>query len=178
MAYPWQWFRAGRLTSRGVYTPQMVINGTTEFVGSDETRADAAIEAALDARSPISLRLTVVGEGSTARVAFDAPGAPGTSRITAAVFQRGATVDVPRGENQGRQLSHVNVVRALVGGRLSDEGKGELSLELPSDVPRAELGFVGWVSDANTMKITAARSAAMSTTQARVVPGSRDTPRE
>ncbi|MDX2268409.1 MAG: DUF1223 domain-containing protein [Bryobacter sp.] len=100
---------AQRLGLDNIYTPQAVVNGTAEMVGSDERRLRAAI-----ARSPkasFGLEGFQVANG-TARVSLQ--GVPdGRWETWAAIAQQQAEVQVNRGENRGRLLGHVNITRAL-----------------------------------------------------------------
>jgi hypothetical protein len=100
-----------------VYTPEAVVNGLKSCVGSDLN----AIEDALKATAPVIQReavpLTAKREGSQFRI--EAGAAPGGSQVRsgkiwiAAVRQK-APVTIARGENAGRVVTYINVVRNLV----------------------------------------------------------------
>lgn len=98
-----------------VYTPQMVVDGRTEFVGSDDARASAAIARA--ARAPKAQVL--VSPGAQAGVyAVTVRGLPTLADGDAAEVYFAVTEDnlrshVRGGENRGRTLTHVAVVRSL-----------------------------------------------------------------
>ena len=108
---------AARFGSGGIYTPQMVVDGRFEFVGSDERRASQAIrEAAKAPKAQVHIRLGSSDEAGIVHV--EAGPLPSTSsRLSAGVFL--ALADdtdesrVSRGENAGRTLQHVAVVRSL-----------------------------------------------------------------
>ena len=102
----------------GSYTPQMVVDGRTEFVGSDESRAREAIVQAVrvkkaevhiarqeKASGADSLDIAVRVEGLAASEAADVSLAVTEDRISNAVS---------RGENSGRELKHSSLVRASV----------------------------------------------------------------
>jgi hypothetical protein len=114
-----------------VYTPQMVVNGQAQRVGSDEQGIARAIAAA-DA-SGVRLRIASarVVEGRLAVTYALAGAAPAGAEVWAAVADDRATTDVKRGENSGRQLAHVAVARSLT--RVGDAAAGEatVSLALP-----------------------------------------------
>lgn len=108
---------AGRFQAQGNYTPQMVVDGKVEFVGSDTRRALTAIAEA--AKKPKSgVRLTSVrkrpGEW-TVHVEVDAlpADAPAEAEVMMALVEPVATTQVMRGENGGRALQHVAIVRSL-----------------------------------------------------------------
>ena len=108
---------AARFGSGGIYTPQMVVDGRFEFVGSDERRASQAIkEAAKAPKAQAHIRLGSSDEAAIVHV--EAGPLPSTSsRLSAGVFLALADdsdeSQVSRGENAGRRLQHVAVVRSL-----------------------------------------------------------------
>jgi|SRR5215469_12647935 len=103
---------ARRLHTQGPYTPQMVVDGRSEFVGSDMRAAEAAI------RSALRLPKTGIdiGENGKAAAIEVSPLPTGTGH-KAAVFAGFAadagTQDVSRGENKGRRLHHVAILKEL-----------------------------------------------------------------
>jgi hypothetical protein len=103
--------RSGR-----IYTPQMVVDGTAELLGSDAARARAAIRAASrEQKLPFVLGVATSGTSSVA-VHVAAPPLPAGSSpadLLVALTEDGLTSDVARGENAGRKLPHAAVVRAL-----------------------------------------------------------------
>src|SRR5580692_606366 len=153
--------------ANNIYTPQMVVNGQTEFVGSDMTRAmheiGAAAQAAttaVDLRSvpnstdPDLLDLSVqVTNLKTAKWR--------DSNVYLAVTENGLTTFVPRGENSGRTLRHSSVVRSFgIIGRVKPEGAngGQLvsTLRLPREWKRENLHAVVFVQERESYRITGA----------------------
>ena len=63
---------AGLFRSNRVYTPQMIVNGQTEFVGSDAKRATQAIRRALTRDADHRVRMEVEVEAESVRVRYDA----------------------------------------------------------------------------------------------------------
>ena len=94
-----------------VYTPQMVVNGTIEFVGSKRAKSTPAIQSALRTKSTTSLELKSDFSGNTVRVSWKTSGAQPSDLVNIALVQKSAKEKVPAGENGGRTLKHVNVVR-------------------------------------------------------------------
>jgi hypothetical protein len=98
---------------RGVYTPQMVVGGRRELVGSDERGARDAIAEAAGAPS---LRVQASRTGDRLEIVVgDAEGAPlaEPAGVWLAVTEDGLSTRVPRGENAGATLAHGPVVRDL-----------------------------------------------------------------
>ncbi|MGD0797847.1 MAG: DUF1223 domain-containing protein [Acidobacteriaceae bacterium] len=107
---------AQRFRTDGPYTPQMVVDGADQFVGSDSSRALHSI--ALAARTPklaLTLSPIAVHNGNAEGQVFAAPASAAVPKadLYAALVEVTASTRVQRGENGGRTLQHVSVVRAL-----------------------------------------------------------------
>jgi hypothetical protein len=95
-----------------VCTPQLVVAGTHQVVGSDRDAVGAALAAASSeqaAATPIALRLGRSDAQLTVQVG---PGS-GEGELILVGFDDAHTTSVGRGENGGRVLDEVNVVRSL-----------------------------------------------------------------
>jgi hypothetical protein len=129
----------------GLYTPQMIVDGTEQFTGSDRARADAAVGRALARRASVRLSIHPRRTGSDAvTVDYVAQGAPAESVLNVAVVQREASTAVRAGENAGKTLRHANVVRAFVSAPLSSAA-GSISAQLPAGWPRDGAEVVAFV---------------------------------
>ena len=112
------------------YTPQLVIDGREQFVGSDARAIQAAIARAA-ARSKVPVKIVSARrEGSEAAVTVSAPAGQGD--IWIAVADERDESSVKRGENHGRTLLHVAVVRRLEqAGSMSPSQAFERQIRLP-----------------------------------------------
>lgn len=99
---------ASRFGLDGPYTPEMVVDGAAEFVGSEPGRAAAEIGKAQQ-RPKIDARLTRTPAG----VRVDVGDSPSTADLMLAVADDVADSQVKSGENKGHDLHHVAVVRSL-----------------------------------------------------------------
>lgn len=132
---------------RSIYTPQMVVNGGEEFVGSDETRARDAVRDALARPAAVRVEATAVaGENGAVRVAVRAAGAPADGKAWVAVAENGLVTRVERGENGGRELRHDHVVRGFASAAVGAKGEAEVVVMLPPDVKRERCEVVVWVT--------------------------------
>lgn len=99
----------------GVYTPQAVINGDHEVVGSDANAVLGAIRS--EARpSPVTVHIDSASlAGSTLAVTYTISGsAPaGSIDLFAVIADDMASSHVLHGENSGRLLAHVSVARSM-----------------------------------------------------------------
>lgn len=112
-----------------VYTPQMVVDGKTQFVGSDEREAIQAIESASrSAKIPVSLS-SLRSEANKLVFEVDAGPFPpsmqkSSAHVLLAIADETDQSSVTRGENAGRNLKHVAVLRSLTSvGELDTAGR-------------------------------------------------------
>lgn len=101
-----------------IYTPQAVIDGHDEVVGSDEGGVRKAIaRAATQPRVPVSLRASTDGNALSAEATVGAlpPGLKEKLHAWMVITEDGLSSVVKRGENGGRTLHHDAVVRAIFG---------------------------------------------------------------
>jgi hypothetical protein len=105
---------ASRLSPEGSYTPQMVLNGRDQFVGSDTGALQRALQE--DARrSHLDLRIlssAPVSAGVDVRFSLSGE-TPRPLDIIAVVTDDADRSNVLRGENGGRLLQHVSVARSF-----------------------------------------------------------------
>ncbi len=148
-----------RAIQAGVYTPMMLVNGRTPFVGSRSEEARRRRDAALRVPAVAVIALgTVRREGRAVRAAYRVDGLPAGSVVAVALVERRAANAVARGENAGRRLAHVGVVRAFGTAR---GAAGTVRLAWPEGLTAAGAEIVAFVQDPRTLLITGATSARM-----------------
>jgi hypothetical protein len=98
----------------GVYTPQMVVDGSSEFVGSDSRHALAVIGQAARVEK-VQMRILRIQPTAASPANLRVEVSPGHSSgdVYLAVAENRASSQVLRGENRGRSLQHVAVVRRI-----------------------------------------------------------------
>lgn len=99
-----------------VYTPQVVVNGTTQALGSSRKEIDAAIERTASDFAARRVPVHFWNEGNM--IVIETGAAPAgetakTATIWLAVVQKQGTVNIKRGENGGKSLSYTNIVRQM-----------------------------------------------------------------
>lgn len=119
---------------RRAYTPQAVVDGREDMVGSDEK---AIVKAAMAAAGqPHGLLQFSPSAAGKAKVSVTGLPPHGPARVFLAVVEDGLQSHVERGENAGRTLRHVAVVRALrdigVVPAAAEKWSGEADLPAPS----------------------------------------------
>jgi len=143
----------------GVYTPQVVVNGKTEFVGSEEGTLRSAIKTSLATNTGSRLSLSnIQTDGQKIKLNYQATGNTQNAVLQLAVVQRSAQTKVERGENGGRTLSHVQIVRALQTIKLKHaDGMAEIAVPDEVNVHGAEL--IALLQDNTSGVITGATKA-------------------
>jgi hypothetical protein len=99
----------------GKYTPQMVVNGEEQIVGSDPSGLLRAIRKE-GQQSHVDIHIATASlSGSTLSIVFWVSGGfPGDgAEIYAILVEDAASSNVMRGENSGRTLSHASVARTI-----------------------------------------------------------------
>jgi hypothetical protein len=97
-----------RFSLESVYTPQMIVDGAAEFTGSDARRATEELNRA-SRRKKADLRLTRTDGGLKVEIA----NSPGSAAVFLALAEDSGTSHVGGGENRGRELHHVAILRNL-----------------------------------------------------------------
>lgn len=125
---------ARQLGRGGIYTPQMIVDGETDVVGSREPAVHAAIAAR--ANDMPSVPVDLEGNQHQVHISVGAAAVPGRHEATIWLFGLipQATVNISGGENGGRTVTYRNVVREI---RAVGEWKGQ---PVSLSVPRAEAG--------------------------------------
>jgi len=137
---------AARLNVDGPYTPQLVVDGRAECVGSDANRARRAIASAASAPHG-SIAIAVIG--ATVRVTATALPQQASDRadVVLAMTEDHLVTDVKRGENHGRTLTHVAVVREMtrIGEAVGASAVAERALSVAPGWQRDRLNLVAFV---------------------------------
>ena len=147
---------AAYLHLQSVYTPQAVVNGKTELVGSEESTLRKAIQSNL-AKAPAAM-LTInatTPNGNKTSITYSTEGTDKNTVLLIALLQKNAQTKVERGENQGRTLSHVQIVRKLQKVDLSGSS-GSVNVSLPNGFDGASWEIIGILQNTSTGEITAA----------------------
>jgi len=125
---------AKQLGRGGIYTPQMIVDGATDVIGSREQNVDAAIAARAGDMQSIPVQL----DGDKQQVHISVGSGPGRPARDATIWMFGilpqATVKIGDGENGGRTVTYHNVVRGI---RAVGTWKGD---PVTVNLPRAEAG--------------------------------------
>jgi hypothetical protein len=140
----------------GTYTPQAVINGEAECVGSDASRIDALIGSALKRAPRTQIALEARRAEHGIEVSYRVSGETAARVINLALVEPRAESAVESGENAGERLAHVNVVRVFRTRPLSAGTAGSWSPTPGPDVQARRVGIVAYVEGVSQRDISGA----------------------
>jgi hypothetical protein len=147
-----------------VYTPQAVVDGQAETIGSDAPKLRAALDAAA-ARPGGRIALRLEPSGNRVAVGADVSLPDGLRDqgldLMMAVFERNLTTPVGRGENGGRTLHNDFVVRSLervdrIAARGPASSHHSATLRLSKDWDPSRLGVAAFLQDPKSLAILGA----------------------
>lgn len=136
------------------YTPQMVVDGQFQFVGSDAQKTEASIRAA--AKSP---KAEVMLKPGGAKLEIDIRGVPQhtASTIYLAIAEDGLMSEVKAGGNRGKSLAHISVVRkfGLAGKLTPEQSSFNVVLNVPEESAwkKENLKYVAFIQEDASGKI-------------------------
>ena len=143
-----------RFGLQDVYTPQMVVDGSAQFVGSN----GRALQSALQAEAERPKQELSIGDArwNNGSAEFSVLGTPSPGERLMAVLAADAThSEVTRGENAGHTLHHVAVVRAIKS--FDGEAMDGRALKLSArNLPDGPVRLVVFVVDGKTWHVLGA----------------------
>jgi hypothetical protein len=137
-----------------MYTPQFIINGTTEFAGYNETSLYKKISDALVMKQTSNLELTATSDKDSLNLHFKTNLIQKNTSLFIATVQKQGISKVERGENKGNTLHHVQIVRQLQG-FIMTEKEGDIILQKPADFDSKNWELIGFIQNTSTGKISA-----------------------
>ena len=141
------------LESNSLYTPQMIVNGRKEFVGSNKSVAEKTIQEALQQSTLYSFTsLEVTVKKKVVHITYTLDKAPAGELINFAFVQKKVQNRVDSGENAGKFLYHNNIVRAFRTAPI--EQNGIIEFDLPVNVSKTTM--IVFVQDKKRQVVAAA----------------------
>ena len=102
---------------RDVYTPQAVINGSSQVIGSDRGEIERAIDLTGESKGVMSVPVSMKLNGKQITVSVAAtnnPPAASHGEVWICSISKAVPISIGRGENRGRELTYYNVVRNVL----------------------------------------------------------------
>jgi len=123
---------------RDVYTPQVIVNGSANVIGSDRTAIESAIHDTSKAAGVMSVPVTMTLSGKQINVSVAASKAPASAHgeIWICSVSKAVPISIGRGENRGREVTYYNVVRNVL--KVGDWNGTSASWTVPWKILRAK----------------------------------------
>jgi hypothetical protein len=137
-----------------IYTPQMIVNGQFQFVGSDPISFRQTVENVLASPPVYAIDAHATIEGDEIKIAYSLDKKPGNEILNIALIEVYAENNVKRGENKNKTLKHYNVVKTFDRADLFNHG--EFTIKIPSGFDREDGAVVIFIQHKRTLKISAA----------------------
>jgi hypothetical protein len=115
---------------REVYTPQLVVNGTTQVLGSDPGAIERAITVTDRNTAVMSAPVALTVRGNALNIDIAALNDHGGGEVWLCPLSRSIPVNIGRGENHGRTVTYHNVVRQWLKVGTLNGAKGNWSVPL------------------------------------------------
>lgn len=156
-----QYAYARQMRQQGVYTPQMVVNGQAEFVGSDRRKAQNEIAKAQNSGNAHSIEITEFSvKNGKLSFSYLSPTVIQGQWLNIALVERGIATKVTRGENNGRLLKHDNVVRNFL--QKDMKTKDEVQIQIPNDMNLKQSSLILYTQEKSTWQIEGATRMSLS----------------
>ena len=154
-----QYMYASALHSN-VYTPQLVINGTTEMVGSDANKISSTLHKVFSEQPDASITITKTEpENGKINISFDVEGNMQNSVLNIAVIEKKTVTPVKAGENGGATLTDYNVVRSFETLNKFETGENNASIDFTSSLEPKNRAVVLYLQQKKNNHILAAGKA-------------------
>ena len=140
------------------YTPQAIINGRNELVGSDRGKMHSLINGYLQKEVTNRIGLDAIAHGEHVTVKYSAAEVKGQV-LNIAIVQKKAETNVRRGENSGKKLVHINIVRALK--TVPPKEHGALDIVLPEGLSAKDCIVIAYTQDKESREVTSAAQASI-----------------
>ena len=146
---------AAYLNPGHVYTPQMIVNGSTEFVGSDKSSLNHALEQALHTNSSVTFNSLEATQqpGNGWHISYELVGDYSGCDVQFAFVSLKETTPVNRGENKGQVLTNEHVVRQFISAQALTKGHIDFN---PSPEPKENIAVIAFVQRQTDLKIIGA----------------------
>ena len=143
-----------RFNLDSIYTPQLILDGGREFIGSDKQAIERGLLDAAKTPKP-ALHVDIARGAGVVNASASGPGlsAEKDAELWFALTEDHLVVEVKRGENANRTLKHSGVVRVLQSAGGVDVTSKRVSIKLSPDWKRENLRVVAFVQSKKNRRI-------------------------
>lgn len=145
------------LNLKTIYTPQIVINGSKEFIGSEEgtLRKSLSTELAKPSNNHLEISLSKSDQNNIT-VNYRINQKTYGYNLIVAIVSPNASNKILRGENKGKTLAHVQIVRQFETVDLKGKANGTTQISLTNSGLGNNLEIIAFLQNNSTGRITAA----------------------
>lgn len=136
-----------------VYTPQLIVNGKKEFVGSDRNAVENAIQTALLNSDNAKIDLSAKVSEKEINVNFKTDENNSSNKLLITLIEKKSSTNVQRGENEGRHLIHWQIVHQQNQISLKNSSEGATNFKLPENFNPANWEIIGMIQNVKTGEI-------------------------
>jgi hypothetical protein len=140
----------------GAYTPQMVLNGTYQFTGSDKSTLNKYIAATQNTKAAIHFKKLEAKhkENNSIEIKYELEGDVKACKINIALVSAKETTFIPRGENEGVTLTNENVVRHFTTKKAKVEDI--ISIDTKNISAQSKMAVIAYIQEQNNYTIIGA----------------------
>jgi hypothetical protein len=152
--------------SRGdmnVYTPQMIINGGTHFVGSQTSKVSAGIAEARTSNGAQWVDIAMSDNRTDVMIDIAAGEPTKEATLWLMAFAPSISTDIKKGENAGKTVAYHNVVRKMVPAGMWHGEPAKIVLPRESVIPEDCKGWVALLQDGKVGPIIGAATGGVAT---------------
>jgi hypothetical protein len=132
----------------GVYTPQAIVNGKRQMVGSDASLLAAAVADAKAITPTASINIiSIQQQADSIHVQYNIAGAYSDATLQAVLVQEQVETQIKAGENKGLSLTNYHIARDLK--EVPATATGQLYLQIPSPATNTVFKIVLLVQQAD-----------------------------
>ncbi|WP_126651357.1 DUF1223 domain-containing protein [Chryseobacterium aureum] len=137
-----------------VYTPQLIVNGKKEFVGSDENSIRNAIREALFTDKKTNIELSAVISQKDITVSYKTSATDPKNILLINLVEKHASTQVGKGENEGRHLHHWQIVHQQNSISLNKQQEGTTKFKLPEGFSPERWEVIAFIQHVKTGQIS------------------------
>lgn len=137
-----------------IYTPQAIVNGKSGINGSVEASLKSLINTELQQTPSKEIELNISNPSKDKITVSYSTTLDNKEVLNIALIQLKPSANIKTGENAGKALQHMNVVRALVS---ETKDNGTINFTLPDDLSPKEFHIVAYTQNATSRYITAVK---------------------
>ncbi|WP_426479019.1 DUF1223 domain-containing protein [Chryseobacterium sp. CBSDS_008] len=143
-----------RILNSQVYTPQLVINGKTEFVGSDENTIKNAIQEALLVSKKSNIELSANVSQDKIDVQYKTSSSDPKNTLLINLVEKHSSTQVGKGENEGRHLHHWQIVHKQNQISPNKQQEGTTTFKLPEGFSVENWEVIAFIQNSKTGEIS------------------------